>query len=113
MPKPTASSPTDELRAISAPIEDGFRALREAVRAFGPLDGVTRELILIGSLATAGYEDAVKLHAERALDMGVAKEVLIQSVLLTLGITTTLIDATRAVHWIEDAAAGAAQRHPQ
>ncbi|HTK02323.1 MAG TPA: carboxymuconolactone decarboxylase family protein [Bordetella sp.] len=110
MPTSTIPSPNDELRAISAPIHESFRALREAVRTSGPIDEATRELILIGALATAGEEAAVKLHAERALGMGMAKEALVQSVLLTFGITTTLLGTTRAVGWIEETAAGLARQ---
>jgi alkylhydroperoxidase/carboxymuconolactone decarboxylase family protein YurZ len=116
MPTPSAPatstppSPNDELRAISATIHENFRALREAVRVSGPIDGATRELILIGALATASHEAALKLHARRALEMGVTKEALIQSVLLTFGITTTLIGTTHAVGWIEETAAELARR---
>ncbi len=105
--------PRDYLRTISPTAADGFTALRDAVNVAGPIDFPTREFILVAAFATAGYEVAVKAHVERALGIGVTKEALQQAVLLTLGATTALIGTTRALTWIEEAAAAFNADHPK
>lgn len=99
----TQQLPSDYLRTIHAPTADAFRELRTAVVGAGPLDFQTVELIMFGGFVTASFEPAIKAHAARIHGLGVSRDALRQAALVTFGATTTLVQVTRALRWIDEA----------
>ena len=90
------------LALISKDASTAFQDLRKAVGAAGPLDENTCELIALGAFATARIEDGFKVHARRLLREGVDIAALRQSVLVTMGATTTFNVALQALRWIDE-----------
>nr|WP_281352082.1 carboxymuconolactone decarboxylase family protein [Chelativorans oligotrophicus] len=90
------------LQEASADAAAGFRAMRAAVVAAGPLDKVTCELIVISGLALLGYEDAFKTHARRLIEAGTSRAAVEHAVLVTLCSTSTLFQVARAIQWLDD-----------
>lgn len=93
--------PPQYVRSLNPVVADGFHELREAV-AQGPLDKQTRELIMVASFATVGYEMPFRNYTTHLKDMKVSKEAVQQAVFLTFGSTTTLNQVALALSWIDD-----------
>lgn len=71
------------------------------VRAAGPLDNKTAELIQLGVAASSGSTGAVRSHARRALQAGATEEEL-QHALLLLISTIGFPQVAAALAWIQD-----------
>ena len=93
---------SEQLLKANKAVGDAFRAFRQAARASGPLDKQTVEFILMAGFAAAGHESPFKNHARRALEAGVAKAALEQTVMLTLGATSVLPAVAKALCWLDE-----------
>lgn len=93
---------SEQLLKANKAVGDTFRAFRQAARMSGPLDKQTVEFILMAGFTAAGHQSPFKNHAKRALEAGVAKEALQQTVMLTLGATSVLPAVANALRWIEE-----------
>lgn len=96
--------PLEPVQAVAPAVADAFKALRENINKAGPLDFTTSELILIAAFATQGLESALKIHSRRLLDAGTDKQAIAHAILLTFGATNTLVEVSRALQWLEEAA---------
>jgi alkylhydroperoxidase/carboxymuconolactone decarboxylase family protein YurZ len=92
-------------------VRAGFTALRDAVRAAGPLDARTMELINTAIYACAQSEGGTKAHAARAHEAGASPAEVRQAVLLGLGLGMGWAHTALALDWVRDAleAAGASE----
>lgn len=99
--KPVTNAP-EFVRSIAPGVAEKFHAMRQELYNTGPLDVQTRELIMAGAFATAGYEMPFKNHARRLVDMGVPIEATRQAVLVTLASTCTLKQVADALNWVEE-----------
>ena len=102
MAKEIPAAPIEYLRKVSPTGAAGFKALREGIAKAGPLDYQTIEFILLGAFVATGYEDAIKIHAKRLIDLGVSKEAVRQAIQVPFGATATLVDVTRALAWLDE-----------
>lgn len=93
---------SEQLLEANQTVGDAFRAFRQAARTSGPLDKQTVEFILMAGFAAAGHQSPFRNHARRALESGVAKEALQQTVMLTLGATSVLPAVANALRWIDE-----------
>ncbi len=93
---------SEQLLKSDKDVGDAFRAFRQAVRTNGPLDKQTVEFILMAGFAAAGHESPFRNHARRALEAGVAKAALVQTVVLTLGATSVLPAVAKALRWLDE-----------
>ncbi len=75
--------------------------LGATVRAAGPLDNKTAELIQLGVAASSGSTGAVRSHARRALEAGATEEEL-QHTLLLLVSTIGFPQVAAALAWIQE-----------
>ena len=75
--------------------------LGATVRAAGPLDNKTAELIQLGVAASSGSTGAVRSHARRALQAGATEEEL-QHALLLLISTIGFPQVAAALAWIQE-----------
>lgn len=75
--------------------------LGSTVRAAGPLDNKTSELIQLGVAASLGSTGSVHSHARRALQAGASEEEL-QHALLLLISTIGFPKVAAALAWIQD-----------
>ncbi len=78
-------------------------ALGEAVRAEGPLDEKTVELIQLAAAAVLRSEGAVHSHARRALEAGATMDEVRHALILLTG-TIGFPTVSAALSWIEDVA---------
>lgn len=82
-------------------IWETYAKLGEACATSGPLDRRTLRLVKLAFAIGASSEGAVHSHTRRALDEGLAGEVLKQVALLAIP-TLGFPHAVRALTWIED-----------
>ena len=102
MPEAKKLTPVEKLAAASPGTAQAFQDLRKAVLASGPLDNHTCELIVLGAMATAGYEASFKTHARRLLKEKVSPAALRQAVLVTFGATTSFSEVSAGLRWVEE-----------
>lgn len=82
-------------------IASAYEKLGNAVHSSGPLDDKTRSLIKLAISAGAGLEGAVHSHTSKAIELGISKEEIRQTVLLalpTIGLPSTMA----AMSWVDD-----------
>lgn len=96
------SSPSLYLREESADVATQFKGMRAAIKTAGPLDARVLELVILGSLATAGLEEAFKGHAARAIGEGLKREEIRHAVMATLGSSLPMMSVVTALRWIDD-----------
>ena len=82
-------------------IAEAYEKMGDAVHTAGPLDDKTRALIKLAISTGAGLEGAVHSHTRKALEKGLSKEEIRQTVLLALP-TIGLPQMMAAFSWIED-----------
>lgn len=82
-------------------ISNAYDQMGNAVHTAGPLDDKTRALIKLALSTGAGLEGAVHSHTKKALEKGVTKEEIKQTVLLALP-TIGLPRMMAALSWVED-----------
>jgi len=82
-------------------IAGAYEKLGGAVHTSGPLDEKTRALIKLAMSSAAGLEGAVHSHTRKALEKGISKEEIRQTVLLALP-TIGLPKMMAALSWVED-----------
>lgn len=78
-----------------------YEQLGKAVHSSGPLNDKTRALIKLALSTGAGLEGAVHSHTRKAIELGISKEEIRQTVLLalpTIGLPSTMA----AMSWIDD-----------
>ncbi len=75
--------------------------LGEAVRAAGPLEDKTRELVHLAIAIGAGREGAVHSHTRKALDAGCGAAEIRQAAILSIP-TIGFPAAMAALSWIDD-----------
>jgi alkylhydroperoxidase/carboxymuconolactone decarboxylase family protein YurZ len=97
-------SPFDRFKEACPDVASQFIQLRAAAIS-GPIDEITRELILISAFASAGLEEGFKNHARGLLAKGVSKDVLQHAVVIPLGATTLFLRVVDAMQWIEEVTA--------
>lgn len=82
-------------------VANAYELLGKAVHSAGPLDDKTRALIKLAISAGAGLEGAVHSHTRKAIEFGISKEEIRQTVLLalpTIGLPSTMA----AMSWVDD-----------
>ena len=82
-------------------IAEAYNQMGNAVHTAGPLDDKTRALIKLALSTGAGLEGAVHSHTRKALEKGVTKEEIKQTILLALP-TIGLPKMMAALSWVED-----------
>lgn len=82
-------------------IAEAYDKMGDAVHTAGPLDDKSRALIKLALSTGAGMEGAVHSHTRKALEKGLTKEEIRQTVLLALP-TIGLPKMMAALSWIED-----------
>ena len=82
-------------------IAEAYEKMGDAVHTAGPLDDKTRALIKLAISTGAGLEGAVHSHTRKALEKGLSKEEIRQTVLLALP-TIGLPQMMAAYSWVED-----------
>jgi len=80
---------------------EAVNKLGTTVRAAGPLDNKTAELIQLGVAASSGSTGAVRSHARRALTAGATEEEL-QHTLLLLISTIGFPQVAAALAWVQE-----------
>ncbi|HIG68376.1 MAG TPA: carboxymuconolactone decarboxylase family protein [Porticoccaceae bacterium] len=76
-------------------------ALGTAVKAFGPIDEKTAQLIQLAGAAAIRSEGAVHSHAKRAIDVGVDQEAIYHTLIL-LTSTIGFPNVAAAMCWVDD-----------
>ncbi len=82
-------------------VAKAYEELGNAVHSSGPLDEKTRSLIKLAISTGAGLEGAIHSHTRKALQVGVSKEEIRQTVLLampTIGLPSTMA----VMSWVDD-----------
>lgn len=102
VPTDLVNVPSGDLMKVDEASGAGFRAMRKALVASGPLSNEVCELIVISSFAAVGYERSFKIHALRARQSGISKAALQHAVMITLGATTALLTVTNALGWLDE-----------
>ena len=82
-------------------IAEAYDKMGDAVHTSGPLDDKSRALIKLALSTGAGMEGAVHSHTRKALEKGLTKEEIRQTVLLALP-TIGLPKMMAALSWVED-----------
>lgn len=82
-------------------VAKAYEGLGKAVHSSGPLDDKTRVLIKLAISTGAGLEGAVHSHTRKAIEIGVSKEEIRQTVLLALP-TIGLPPTMAAMSWVDD-----------
>ena len=82
-------------------IADAYEKMGNAVHTAGPLDDKNRALIKLALSTGAGLEGAVHSHTRKALEKGITKEEIRQTILLALP-TIGLPKMMAALSWVED-----------
>lgn len=93
---------SDQLKNVDLEAGNAFKLMRKAISAAGPLDEETRELILLSSFASAGFEPSFKAHALKARLAGIERAKIQHAVMVTLGATTALMRVTEAFRWLDE-----------
>jgi len=78
-----------------------YEQLGKAVHSSGPLDDKTRALIKLAISTGAGLEGAVHSHTRKAIELGITKEEIKQTVLLALP-TIGLPPTMAVMSWVDD-----------
>lgn len=78
-----------------------YEQLGKAVHSSGPLEDKTRSLIKLAISTGAGLEGAVHSHTRKAIELGITKEEIRQTVLLALP-TIGLPPTMAAMSWVDD-----------
>ena len=82
-------------------VAKAYESLGKAVHTSGPLNEKTRALIKLAISTGAGLEGAVHSHTRKAVELGISKEEIRQTVLLalpTIGLPSTMA----AMSWVDD-----------
>ena len=82
-------------------VANAYEQLGKAVHTSGPLDDKSRALIKLAISTGSSLEGAVHSHTRKAVELGISKEEIRQTVLLalpTLGLPSTMA----AMSWIDD-----------
>jgi AhpD family alkylhydroperoxidase len=82
-------------------VSKAYEQLGNAVHSAGSLNDKTRALIKLAISTGAGLEGAVHSHTRKALEVGLSKEEIKQTVLLaipTIGLPATMA----AMSWVDD-----------
>ena len=95
--------PAEVLAAANPPAAASFAELRRAVES-GPLDQLTVELILIGSLAAVGQLGSLAVHVKRAVSLGATTQQINQAIVSTLAASALFNDVVAALRTAESAA---------
>jgi alkylhydroperoxidase/carboxymuconolactone decarboxylase family protein YurZ len=95
---------SDQLKRVHGEAGDAFKQMRKALGS-GPLDEETKELILLSSFASVGFEPSFKVHALKARMAGISREKIQHAIMITLGATTALMRVTEALRWLDEAEA--------
>lgn len=98
----TIVHPLQEIRGADNAAADAFKGLRAAIDAAGPLDETVRELILLAGFVPLESEAAIKIHAGRLLDAGLALQAVRQAVMIPLGATACMTQVSRALAWVSE-----------
>ncbi|MCF8243089.1 MAG: carboxymuconolactone decarboxylase family protein [Melioribacteraceae bacterium] len=82
-------------------VAEAYKQLGNAVHGLGHLDDKSRALIKLAISAGAGMEGAVHSHTRKAIEAGISKDEIRQTVLLAL--PTIGLPSTMAVmSWVDD-----------
>ena len=66
------------------------------------LDRKASELVIAAQLALLGHEAPFKIHATRALELGVSKAQFQSLILACVGVTMIVCEAARALQWLDE-----------
>ncbi|MEW5422175.1 carboxymuconolactone decarboxylase family protein [Amorphus sp. 3PC139-8] len=92
--------PSDYLRTVAPEVAEAFKTMRAHISE-GPLDYETREYVIIGGFAVAGFEEPFRIHVGRMLDRGVSPEKLRHAVMSLLGASSALFPVVLALKWLD------------
>jgi 4-carboxymuconolactone decarboxylase len=82
-------------------VASAYEQLGKAVHSSGPIEDKTRALIKLAISTGAGLEGAVHSHTRKAIEIGISKEEIRQTILLampTIGLPSTMA----AMSWVDD-----------
>ena len=82
-------------------VAKAYEELGKAVHSSGPLSDKTRALIKLAISTGAGLEGALHSHTRKAVELGISKEEIRQTVLLALP-TIGLPSSMAAMSWVDD-----------
>jgi 4-carboxymuconolactone decarboxylase len=100
-PAPRAPKLFDDLAKRHPEVFDALDQLGLAVRAAGPLDARTSQLVQLAAAAAARSEGAVHSHARRALAAGATAEELEHALMLLIS-TIGTPQVVAALSWVRD-----------
>ncbi|RZL84490.1 MAG: carboxymuconolactone decarboxylase family protein [Rhodococcus sp. (in: high G+C Gram-positive bacteria)] len=98
----TFVSNLDRLREVAPEIATAFRGLRVATDAYGSLEPMQRELIMLAGFAATRNEGGFRVHCTRAAEAGAGLQDVEQTVLLLLGTSLGLFPVVEALGWARE-----------
>ena len=98
-------SSTTRIAEISPAAIGHYKDMRAVLTNAPGVDPTSCEIVLACQLAMLGYEVPFKIHASRALALGVSKERMQGLILAGVGLTMLVYQAARALEWLDEACA--------
>lgn len=80
-----------------------YRQMRAKVMPAPGVDAATCEIVLAMQLALLGHEVPFKIHAMRAMRLGIALHQMEALLLASVGVSMVVGDAARALNWLREA----------
>lgn len=77
--------------------------MRAAVMSTGMISAELKEIVLTAQFAVLGYEHPFKIHARRAVDLGVTRESLRAILMIGLGATSVASQVASTLSWLDEA----------
>lgn len=96
-------SSTTRIADIRPAAIDRYKEMRAVLMSAPGVDPATCEIVLASQLALLGHEAPFKIHASRAMALGVSKERMQGLILAGVGVTTLVYQAARALEWLDEA----------
>ena len=100
----TDRKPSSALLAeVNAEAMARYQEMRARVMPAPGVEATTCEIVLAMQLALRGHEVPFKIHAMRAMGLGVTRAQLEALLMVGLGVTLIACEAARAIEWLREA----------
>lgn len=94
---------TARLAEVSPEAIAHYKQMRALVMPAPGVDAPTCEIVLCMQLALRGHEVPFKVHAMRAIAMGIPRQQLEGLLLAGVGVSLIVCEAARALDWLSEA----------
>ena len=84
-----------------------YKQMRARLMPAASVDEATCEIVLAMQLAVRGHEIPFKVHALRAMALGIARDQLQGLLMAGLGVSLVACETARALTWLDEACAEA------